>query len=155
MSLLREQILATAKRFTKAHSDCDVQAIRSVLSPDFVGHFNQSSLPPNTLGDKDLDAYIKWQEETYPLFATYSSDLVDVVIDEAELKAVLYIDVVGTTTVPGITEKFKNKYIHTITVTEDGKLVKEFDSFVDSALMVGFMGKIAAATGGGAAEGGE
>ncbi|KAK4224402.1 hypothetical protein QBC38DRAFT_547730 [Podospora fimiseda] len=147
MSPLREQILATAKEFTKAHNDCDIEAIRAVLAPDFIGHFNQTSLPAHTLGDKTKDEYIKWQKETYPLFATYNCKLVDVVVDEAHLKAVLYMDIEGTTTVPGITDKYVSKYIHKITVTEDGKLVKGFDSFVDSASMVGFMEKIAAAVG--------
>ncbi|KAK4159489.1 hypothetical protein QBC43DRAFT_361901 [Cladorrhinum sp. PSN259] len=146
-SPLREQIIATAKGFTKAHSDLDLEAIRSFFAPDFVGRFNQTSLPAHTLGDKDGDAYIAWQAETYPLFKSYDAQLVDVVVDEAQLKAALYIAVVGEPAVPGLTELYKSRYIHTITVTEDGKLVRVFDSFVDSAVMLDYIAKVTAAQG--------
>ncbi|KAK4172288.1 hypothetical protein QBC36DRAFT_294501 [Triangularia setosa] len=130
-SPLREQIIATAKAWVKAHNDRDPQA---------------TNLPPQ--GDKDAEGYVAFQARAFPLFATYHAELVDVVVDEAQLKAVLYLNSNATAAVPDVTELYKNQYVHKLTLTEDAKLVKLFDSFVDSAGMLAFMGKVFAAAGG-------
>ncbi|KAK4164683.1 hypothetical protein QBC43DRAFT_317335 [Cladorrhinum sp. PSN259] len=149
---LREQIIATAKAWVKAHNDRDAQAIKSLSSSDFVAHLHPASLPPQ--GDKDAEGYAAFQAQAFPLFATYHAEIVDVVVDESQLKAVVYLDSNGTAAVPGVTDPYKNQYVHKLALTEDAKLVKMFDSFVDSAAMLGFMGKVFAATGG-APEGGK
>ncbi|CAP61548.1 uncharacterized protein PODANS_4_1555 [Podospora anserina S mat+] len=151
-SPLREQIITTAKAWVKAHNDRDAQAIKSLASPDFTAHFHPASLPPQ--GDKDAEGYAAFQAQAFPLFATYHAELVDTVVDETQLKAVVYLNSNGTAAVPGVTEPYKNQYVHKLTLTEDAKLVRVFDSFVDSAGMLGFMGKVFAATGG-APEGGK
>ncbi|KAK4182970.1 hypothetical protein QBC35DRAFT_508987 [Podospora australis] len=145
-SSLREQIITTARAWVKAHNDRDPEAIKAIAAPDFVAHFFPLSLPPQ--GDKDRGGYAAFQAQAFPLFATYHAAEVDLVVDEAQLKAIVYLDSNGTAAVPGVTDPYKNQYVHKLTLTEDAKLVKVFDSFVDSAGMLAFMGKVFAASGG-------
>lgn len=155
-SPLYNQITATTKAWMKAHNDRSAEAIKALTAPDFVARFNPASLPAQ--GEKDADGYAAFQAQAFPLFTTYHAELVDLVVDETQRKAVVYLTANGTAAVPGVTDAYKNQYVHKLTMTEDGGLVKAFDSFVDSASTLAFMGKVFAATGGGpggAPEGGK
>ncbi|KAK0703846.1 hypothetical protein B0T26DRAFT_876719 [Lasiosphaeria miniovina] len=124
---LREQMVQVARAWIKAHNDRSPDAIRALAADDFVAHFFPASLPAQ--GDKDREGYV------------------DMIVDESQRKVVIYLDSRGTAAVPGVIDLYKNQYVHKITLTDDVKLVKVFDSFIDSQAMMAFMGKVFAATG--------
>ncbi|KAK4187136.1 hypothetical protein QBC35DRAFT_385591 [Podospora australis] len=154
---LREQIAKTARAWLKAHRDRNPDAIRALVAPDFIANFHPKSLPPQ--GNKDGEGYVQFSAQAFTLFETYSPTEVDLVVDEGPRKAVCYVEArgykeltigcgTGTAAAPGVNDGYSNQYIHKLTLTEDGRLVKVFDSFVDSAAMMVFMGKVFAAKSG-------
>lgn len=143
---LREQMIETARAWIKAHNDRDAEAIKALAAPDFVAHFLPRSLPPQ--GDKDREGYAQFQQQAFPMFSSYHAAEVDMVVDEAQRKVVCYLDAQGTAAIPGVTDPYQNQYVHKVTLTDDAKLVKVFDSFIDSHFMMNFMGKVFAAKGG-------
>ncbi|KAK3380448.1 hypothetical protein B0T24DRAFT_615456 [Lasiosphaeria ovina] len=142
---LREQMVQAARAWIKAHNDRSPDAIRALAADDFVAHFFPASLPAQ--GDKDREGYVQFQAQAFPLFATYHAAEVDMIVDESQRKVVIYLDSRGTAAVPGVVDPYRNQYVHKITLTDDVKLVKVFDSFIDSQAMMAFMGKVFAATG--------
>jgi ketosteroid isomerase-like protein len=139
----REQFTKTARAWVQAHNDRNADAIKALTAPDFVAHFNPKSLPPQ--GEKDGEGYAQFQAAAFPMFSSYHASEVDLVVDESQKKVIVYLEAEGTAAVPGVTEPYKNQYVHKLTLTDDGKLVKVFTSFVDSQAMMNFMGKVFAA----------
>lgn len=143
---LRQQLIDTTRAWVKAHDDRDPAAIKALTAPDFTAHFNPRSLPAQ--GIKDGEGYAQFQAQAFPLFASYHVTEVDLVVDEAQLKTVVYLDAQGVADVPGLADPtYKNQYVHKMTFTEDGKLVQRFDSFIDGQTTMVFMGKVFAAQG--------
>jgi hypothetical protein len=138
-------MIDTARAWVKAHNDKDAEAIKALTAPDFVAHFLPRSLPPQ--GDKDRDGYVQFQAAAFPMFSAYHAAEVDMVVDETQHKVVVYLDAEGTSAMPGVTDPYQNQYVHKLTLTDDAKLVRVFDSFIDSHFMMTFMGKVFAAQG--------
>ncbi|KAK4224400.1 hypothetical protein QBC38DRAFT_458363 [Podospora fimiseda] len=98
---------------------------------------------------KTVQGYVYFQAQAFTLFDTYKPKIIDIIVDESQFKAVICLNSEGTAAVRGITDAtYKNQYVHTLSFTEDGKLIKEFDSFIDSAAILAFMGKVFAAAAG-------
>ncbi|RYO94415.1 hypothetical protein DL766_002763 [Monosporascus sp. MC13-8B] len=140
---LRENMIATAKQWIKAHNDRNATGeagITSFAAPDFVARSFPSSLQAP---DRNCEEYAAFQSWAFTLLDTYSATEVDMVVDETQRKVVYYLNAKGTAPAG----EYKNEYIQKLTLTEDGKLIKEFDAFVDSQAMVTWMGKAQAAQG--------
>ena len=87
--------------------------------------------------NRNREEYADFQSWSLTLFDSYRATETDMVIDEAQCKVVYYLDAQGTAPAG----EYKNQYIHKLVLTEDGKLVKQFDAFMDSLPMVAWMEK--------------
>ncbi|RYP61901.1 hypothetical protein DL770_009693 [Monosporascus sp. CRB-9-2] len=140
---LREQMILTAKQWIKAHNDRNATGeagLTALAAPDFVARSFPSSLQAP---DRNREEYAAFQSWAFTLFDTYSTTEVDMVVDETQRKVVYYLNAKGTASAG----EYNNEYIHKLTLTEDGKLLKEFDAFLDSQAMMTWMGKVHAAQG--------
>ncbi|GAB1309967.1 hypothetical protein MFIFM68171_00177 [Madurella fahalii] len=140
---LREQMIQTAKGWLQAHADRNTHgaaSITALAAPGFVAHSFPSSLQAP---DRNLEEYVAFQSWAFTMFDTYHSTQTDMVVDETQRKVVIYLSAKGTASAG----EYTNEYIHKLTLTEDGTLVKVFDASVDSLAMMTWMGKVQAAQG--------
>lgn len=136
-------MISTARQWVKAHNEkatTGVEGIIVLAAPDFVGRLFPSSLNTPPRGRED---YAKFQLTSSSAFETYHAEETDIVVDETQRKVVYYLTARGTTKIAG---DYENEYVHKLILTDDGKLVRHFDAYLDSQVMVEFMNKIQAAT---------
>ncbi|KAI1844662.1 hypothetical protein JX266_009118 [Neoarthrinium moseri] len=139
----REQYIETAKKWFKAHSDKNAfgeDGLTALAAPGFVAHSFPSSLHAP---DRNAEEYAQFQNGAFQMFSSYKTTELDIIVDETQRKVVYYLKSDGEAA--GV--EYKNEYIHKLTLTEDGKKVKQFDSYLDSQGMISFMGKFQAALG--------
>ncbi|KXX74299.1 hypothetical protein MMYC01_208562 [Madurella mycetomatis] len=140
---LREQMIQTAKGWLQAHIDRNVHgaaSITALAAPDFVARSFPSSLQAP---DRNREEYAGFQSWAFTMFDTYHITETDMVVDETQHKVVFYLNAKGAAPAG----EYTNEYIHKLTLTDDGKLVKAFDAFIDSQAMITWMGKVQAAQG--------
>lgn len=136
----REQLILTARQFIKAHNDKNITGeagIIALTAPDFTSRSFPASLQHP---DRARDEYVTFHEFAFTLFDEYEAAEVDLVVDELQRKVICYLNTVAR----GPAGEYRNEYVHKLTMTEDGKLVRQFDAFMDSRPMVEFMGKVQA-----------
>ena len=135
---LREQIIRTAKEWIQAHNERDAAGqarVAALTTTDFIARTFPASLQvPN----RNREEYAAFQSWSTNLFDSYQATETDMVVDETQCKVIYYIDSQGKTSAG----EYKNQYIHKLILTEDGKLVKQFDIFMDSQAMEAWMGKV-------------
>ncbi|KAI1868252.1 hypothetical protein JX265_007075 [Neoarthrinium moseri] len=139
----REQYIETAKKWFKAHSDKNAfgeDGLTALAAPGFVAHSLPSSLHAP---DRNAEEYAQFQNGAFQMFSSYKTTELDIIVDETQRKVVYYLKSDGEAA--GV--EYKNEYIHKLTLTEDGKKVKQFDPYLDSQGMISFMGKFQAALG--------
>ncbi len=131
---LREQMTRTAKQWIQAHNERNAAGqdrVAALMAADFVARTFSSSLQaPN----RNREEYVAFQSWTLTLFDSYRATETDMIVDEAQRKVVYYLDAKGTASAGEY-----NEYIHKLALTDDGKLVKQFDAFMDSQPMVTWM----------------
>lgn len=135
----REQIIETARKWVQAHDsgpDRDA-SIMALTAPDFVAHHAPRSLETP---DFNREEYVEFQSQAFAVFESYSHKEVDFVIDEAQNKVVYYLDVEAHGA--GGNVKYESQYIQKLLLTDDGKLVREFHTFLDSQNFVTFMNRV-------------
>lgn len=140
----REQILETTKKWLQGHNDRNwtETGVKSLLAPGFIYRSFPASVKQP---DKDSTAYLEFQGQTSSLFSTYKATDTDILVDEGQRKVVYFALAEGV--VAGSELVYKNEYVHKLLLTEDGKLVQEFDAYVDSKGMLDFMGAVMASQG--------
>ncbi|KAI1395416.1 hypothetical protein F4819DRAFT_190215 [Hypoxylon fuscum] len=140
----REQMIATASQWLKAHRDQNATGpggITALAAPDFV----MRSLPTSLQApERSREEYAAFQSGSFAMFEKYEIEELDMVVDESQRKVIYYLKANGVAVMGA---EYQNEYIHKLTLTEDGKLIKEFDACVDSQAMMNFVGKMQAAQG--------
>ncbi|KAI0801574.1 hypothetical protein GGR55DRAFT_466971 [Xylaria sp. FL0064] len=134
---LREQVIRTAKQWIQAHNDRSAagrEVVASLMAEQFVARTFPSSLRAPSRNREEYAAFQSW---SLTLFDSYAATETDMIVDEAQHKVVYYLDAKGTAPAG----EYQNQYIHKLILTEDGRLVKQFDAFMDSMPMVAWMEK--------------
>lgn len=134
---LREQMIRTAKRWIQAYNQRttdDQSPVAPLTTTDFVARTFPSSLQSP---DKNRDEYLTFQSSSLTLFDTYHATETDMIVDEVQNKVIYYLNARGTAPAG----EYKNEYIHKLTLTEDGKLIKSFDAFMDPNPLLDWMEK--------------
>ncbi|KAI1271724.1 hypothetical protein F5Y07DRAFT_330394 [Xylaria sp. FL0933] len=134
----REQMIRTAKEWIQAHNDRSAagrELVASLMAEHFVARTFPSSLGAQS---RNLDEYTAFQAWSLTLFDSYTAAETDTVVDEAQHKVVYYLDAKGTAPAG----EYQNQYIHKLILTDDGRLIKQFDAFMDSRPMVSWMEKV-------------
>ncbi|KAI1353995.1 hypothetical protein F5Y01DRAFT_34797 [Xylaria sp. FL0043] len=134
----REQMIRTAKQWIQAHNDRGA-AGRELVASLMAEHFVARTFPPSLRArSRNRDEYAAFQSWSLTLFDSYTAAETDMAVDEAQLKVMYYLDAKGTAPAG----EYQNQYIHKLILTDDGRLIKQFDAFMDSRPMVSWMEKV-------------
>jgi hypothetical protein len=140
---LREQLIGTARAWVKAHKDKNASGeagLTALATSDFVCRSLPSSLGAP---DRNREEYAAFQSFAWSMFDSYTITELDIVVDETQRKVICYLKAKGS----AAAADYNNEYIHKMLMTDDGKLIKEFDASLDSHAIVNFMEKMQAAQG--------
>ena len=140
---LREQMIETARKWVQAHDrntnrNADITAL---TTPDFVAFQGPRSLETPEF---HRDDYIAFQSQAFAIFDSYGHKEVEMVVDESQHKVVYYLDVEATAA--GGKVNYASQYIQKLVLTEDGKLIKEFHTFLDSEKFFALIESVQAAS---------
>ncbi|KAI1777966.1 hypothetical protein F4818DRAFT_439285 [Hypoxylon cercidicola] len=129
---LREQMFLTANQWDKIHWDPNESSTREatlagLTTPDFIVHTFPSSL---RISDRNRKQHATFQSRYLEEFDVTGTVCVKMDIDEAERMVVYHGYVYGKTG----RQDFHEGFIHKLTLTDDGSMVKVFDVFIDRQL---------------------
>ncbi|KAH8900536.1 hypothetical protein GQ53DRAFT_740579 [Thozetella sp. PMI_491] len=91
---------------------------------------------------RNRDEYIAFLEQSNPVFTSYRAEITDTIVDEPVRKVVLYMHPKATAKVGDKEIGYEADYVITLTMTEDGNLVKDQYDFIDSKAMLDFIGEL-------------
>lgn len=125
----RDKLPATAVEYTKAHERMDIPGFMKMCTPDCRHRHAPASVP---MPDMDNSQYEAMHHQVFPQFQSYEAEILDSVTDTTACKVVLFLNASAETNVG----PYRNEYIITLTMTEDGKQVMDEHGFIDSHTMI-------------------
>ncbi|KIW82245.1 hypothetical protein AYO20_06978 [Fonsecaea nubica] len=132
---LREQLLATAKRYLDAHNQRDFPTIAACCTPSCTHRGGPSSVKGPT---RNNDEYVAFNVEVFKMMHTYHAEMTEAIVDETTRKVALFLHAKATADAG----EYDNEYIITLTMSEDGKLVDDQYDFIDSHTMMQWIAKL-------------
>ncbi|KAI0402202.1 hypothetical protein F4802DRAFT_576905 [Xylaria palmicola] len=99
-------------------------------------HFVARKFPSSLRApSRNRDEYAAFQSWSLTLSDSYTAAETDIIVGEAQRKVLYHLDAGGTAPAG----QHQNQYIHKLTLTDDGKLVHQFDAFMNSMPIVTWM----------------
>lgn len=144
MSSLRTTMLHTVDEWAKAHNTYDMATVATLRTPTCRYPRLPKSLNAPPLNNEEWDAFFP---TTKNAFAKRDVNINDTIVDEEKRKVVLMAHETGESP-NGV--KYDNQIVIVITLNQEGTLVEEHLTFMDSAHLMEFMKAVGA---GGAPEG--